>query len=629
MEFFDKLKIWVLLICLISQSGHGFYHPGSHPPKYVVGEPLSVKVSSLTSIATIIPYNYYTLPFCKPPEGVKDIPDNLGELLMGDWIQNSPYKFKMYTNETEIFLCQTKSLTSDEYNLLTTRIEEIYQVNLLFDDMPAIRYVHDYPSWTGYQIGIKISNSYYVFNHLKFTVSVQKYEEMNVPGYIVVGFEVNPCSVKHNPKSLKNLKSYSKYPSTISCDDNTVNMAIKENEPIAFTYEVTFIESDIKWPSRWNAYMKTEGAKVHWFSIVNSLIVVTFMAGIILVIFLKRVKRDLNHHEDTQSQMNEEYSNSKLVVLVPDVLRAPNNPALFCVMVGTGVQIIGTAVVTIAFSALGFTSPASRSALVTGMLISYIFLGILAGYIAVRMWRTIFSGDHNNWISISWKVACFFPGIAFFILSLLNFLLRDSHSTRAIPFPLLVTLILRWFCISLPLTFAGGYFATKTSYTEYTITPNQIAREIPSKKYPSWLSILFAGTLPFGTLFMEINFIMSSIAMGSMYYNLGFLFVVLILFLVICAEVSVLLTYMHLCVDDWKWCWKSFFASGSVALYIFLYSMYFLVFDLMSLSGPVSATLYVGYSILVAIAVMLVTGTVGFFSSFWFVHYLFLYTKLD
>ncbi|KAI3513734.1 hypothetical protein L1887_21073 [Cichorium endivia] len=175
-------------------------------------------------------------------------------------------------------------------------------------------------SWTGYQIRIKISNSYYMFNHLKFIVSVQKYEEMNVPGYIVVGFEVNPCSVKHNPETLKNLKTYGKYPFKISCDDNTVNMEIKENKPIAFTYEVTFIESDIKWPSRWNVYMKIEGAKV-WFSIVNSLIVVTFMAEIILVIFLKRVKRDLTHHEDTQSQMNEEYSNSKLVV--PDILRAP------------------------------------------------------------------------------------------------------------------------------------------------------------------------------------------------------------------------------------------------------------------------------------------------------------------
>ncbi|KAI3496040.1 hypothetical protein L1887_38390 [Cichorium endivia] len=388
-----------------------------------------------------------------------------------------------------------------------------------------------------------------------------------------------------------------------------------------------FVESDIKWPSRWNTYMKIEGANVHWFSIVNSLIVITFFAGIILVIFLKRVKRDFTHHEDTQSQLNEKYSNSKLVV--PDILRAPSNPAMFCVMVGNGVQIIGTAVITIAFSALGFTSPASRSALVTGMLISYMFLGILAGYIAVRMWRTFFSGEHNGWISISWKVACFFPGIAFSILFLLYFLLRDSHSTRAIPFPLLVTLILLWFSISVPLTFAGGYFATKTSYTEYTVRTNQIDREIPSKKYPSWLLMLFAGTLPFSTLFMEITFIMSSISMGSMHYILGFFFVVLILFLVVCAEVSVLLTYMHLCVEDPKWWWKCFFASGSVALYIFLYSICYLIFDLVSLNGPVSATLYVGYSLLTAIATMLVTGTVEFFSSFWFVHYLFLSAKFE
>ncbi|MFS7964696.1 putative apyrase [Helianthus anomalus] len=79
----------------------------------------------------------------------------------------------------------------------------------------------------------------------------------------------------------------------------------------------------------------------------------------------------------------------------------------------------------------------------------------------------------------------------------------------------------------------------------------------------------------------------------------------------------------HLCVEDWKWWWKSFFASGSVALYIFLYSINYLVFDLKSLSGPVSATAYLGYSFLMVLAIMLATGTVGFLSSFWFVHYLF------
>lgn len=615
MEFFNILKIYrvLLIICLISELGHGFYHPGSYPPTYVKGEPLSVKLSSLTSIDTVIPYSYYSLPFCKPPEGVKDIADNLGELLIGDWIQNSPYNFHMYTNETEIFLCQTKSLSSDEYKLLTNRIEELYQVNLFLDNLPAIRYVTDYPRWTGYPIGLKFSDSYYVFNHLKFTVLVHKYEEMNVPHkYMVVGFEVDPCSVKHNPETLTNLKTYSKYPSKIDCEDSIV--ALKENEPIAFTYEVTFIESDIKWSSRWDSYIKMDGAKVDWFSIVNSLMIITFLAGITLVIILRTtVKRD--------------FSNLKIVVV--DVYRFPSNPMLLCVMVGNGIQILGTTVLTFIFAAMEFMSPVSRGTLVTGMLIFYMVLGILAGYIAVRMWRTIFSGDHKGWVSVSWKVACFFPGITFLIFFVLNFLLWSSHSTRAIPFSLFATLILLWFCISVPLSLLGGYFGVKAPHIEYEIRTNQIPREIPAKKYPSWLLVLGAGTLPFGTLFVEINFIMSSISMDRVYYIIGFMFVALILLVMVCAEVSLVLTYMHLCVEDWKWWWKSFFASGSVALYIFLYSIYYLIFELMSLSGPISVILYIGYSLLMVLATMLVTGTVGFLSSFWFVHYLFSSVRLD
>ncbi|KAK3033186.1 hypothetical protein RJ639_036978 [Escallonia herrerae] len=657
MDFFGKCKIWVLFICLVSQLGQGFYLPGSYPHKHVVGDALSVKVNSLTSIDTEIPFSYYSLPFCKPQEGVKDSAENLGELLMGDRIENSPYRFKMYTNETEIYLCQTKPLSGDEFKLMKKRIDEMYQVNLILDNLPAIRYTRKeglFLRWTGYPIGIKVQEVYYVFNHLKFTVLVHKYEETNVasvmgtgdaaeviptggksdsdvPGYMVVGFEVTPCSYQHTAVSLKNLKMYGKYPSAIKCDPTTVAMAVKENEPVAFTYEVAFVESDIKWPSRWDAYLKMEGAKVHWFSILNSLMVITFLAGIVLVIFLRTVRRDLTRYEEldkeAQAQMNEELSGWKLVV--GDVFRAPSNPSLLCVMVGDGVQILGMSVVTILFAALGFMSPASRGTLITGMLFFYMILGIAAGYVAVRMWRTIFCGDHKGWVSVSWRVACFFPGIAFLILTTLNFLLWGSHSTGAIPFSLFVILILLWFCISVPLTLVGGYFGAKAPHIEYPVRTNQIPREIPAQKYPSWLLVLGAGTLPFGTLFIELFFIMSSIWMGRVYYVFGFLFIVLVLLVVVCAEVSLVLTYMHLCVEDWKWWWKSFFASGSVAIYIFLYSVNYLIFDLKSLSGPVSATLYLGYSLFMVLAIMLATGTVGFLSSFWFVHYLFSSVKLD
>ncbi|XP_073062534.1 transmembrane 9 superfamily member 11-like [Primulina eburnea] len=658
MESIFMFEIWVLIILVaFVHEGEGFYLPGSYPHNYGIGDFLNVKVNSLTSIETEMPFSYYSLPFCTPKEGVMDSAENLGELLMGDMIENSPYRFKMHENESDIFLCQSKPLSAEDIKLLKERIDEMYQVNVILDNLPAIRYTEKdgfMVRWTGYPVGAKVQGGYFVFNHLKFTVLVHKYEETNVarvmgtgdaaemiptvgnsgsdvPGYMVVGFEVVACSVTHNADSRKNLKMYDKYPTSIKCDPSTVSMAIKENEPLAFTYEVSFVESDIKWPSRWDAYLKMEGAKVHWFSILNSLMVIIFLAGIVLVIFLRTVRRDLTRYEEldkeAQAQMNEELSGWKLIV--GDVFRAPSNPSFFCVMVGDGVQIIGMAIVTIMFAALGFMSPASRGTLITGMLFFYMILGIAAGYVAVRLWKTISFGDPKGWISVSWKVSCFFPGIAFLILTTLNFLLWGSHSTGAIPFSLFVILILLWFCISVPLTLIGGYYGAKAPHIEYPVRTNQIPREIPSQKYPSWLLVLGAGTLPFGTLFIELFFIFSSIWMGRVYYVFGFLFMVLILLVVVCAEVSLVLTYMHLCVEDWQWWWKSFFSSGSVAIYIFLYSINYLIFDLRSLKGPVSATLYLGYSLLMALAIMLATGTVGFLSSFWFVHYLFSSVKLD
>jgi transmembrane 9 superfamily member 2/4 len=220
----------------------------------------------------------------------------------------------------------------------------MYQVNLILDNLPAIRYTRkdDYfLRWTGYPVGIRVGGDHYVFNHLQFTVLVHKHEDADVArvvggaadatpaaGWMVVGFEVVPCSVKHNPEDVKSRKMYDRYPGKISCDPTTVSMSVKENEPIVYTYDVQFVESDIEWLSRWDAYLKMDGAKVHWFSILNSLMVIAFLAGIVFVILLRTVRRDLTKYEEldseAQAQMNEELTGWKLVV--SDVFRAPSNP---------------------------------------------------------------------------------------------------------------------------------------------------------------------------------------------------------------------------------------------------------------------------------------------------------------
>lgn len=622
---------------------------------YTTGEEITVKVNSLTSIETELPFSYYSLPYCHPQGGIKKSAENLGELLMGDQIDNSPYRFKMNVNQS-VYLCTTPSLSEHEVKLLKQRTHDLYQVNMILDNLPAMRYASQNGirvQWTGFPVGYTPPESTedYIINHLQFKVLIHEYEGAGVEiigtgeegmgviteadkkkasGYEIVGFEVFPCSVKYEPEKMEKLHMYDPV-SPVNCPlELDKSQVIRQQERVTFTYEVQFVKSSIRWPSRWDAYLKMEGSRVHWFSILNSLMVIFFLAGIVFVIFLRTVRRDLTRYEEldkeAQAQMNEELSGWKLVV--GDVFREPNHSKLLSVMVGDGVQILGMAVVSIVFATLGFMSPASRGMLLTGMILLYLFLGIGAGYVGVRLWSTI-KGSSDGWRSVSWSIACFFPGIVFVILTFLNFILWGSNSTGAIPISLYFVLLSLWFCISVPLTLLGGFLGTRAEPIQYPVRTNQIPREIPARKYPSWLLVLGAGTLPFGTLFIELFFILSSIWLGRFYYVFGFLLIVFVLLVIVCAEVSVVLTYMHLCVEDWMWWWKAFYASGSVAFYVFLYSVNYLVFDLRSLSGPVSAILYIGYSLIMAITIMLGTGAIGFLTSFYFVHYLFSSVKID
>src|SRR5262245_40703089 len=67
--------------------------PGTAPNEFSKGQTIEVKVNKMTSPRTQLPYPYYSLPFCEPPEGIKDdTRETLGEMLMGDKIVNSAYK---------------------------------------------------------------------------------------------------------------------------------------------------------------------------------------------------------------------------------------------------------------------------------------------------------------------------------------------------------------------------------------------------------------------------------------------------------------------------------------------------------------------------------------------------------
>lgn len=48
---------------------------------------------------------------------------------------------------------------------------------------------------------------------------------------------------------------------------------------LLFLYSVEWKQSDVSWASRWDIYLGMSDVEIHWFSIINSLIVVFFLSG--------------------------------------------------------------------------------------------------------------------------------------------------------------------------------------------------------------------------------------------------------------------------------------------------------------------------------------------------------------
>lgn len=81
-----------------------------------------------------------------------------------------------------------------------------------------------------------------------------------------------------------------------------------------------------------------------------------------------------------------------------------------------------------------------------------------------------------------------------------------------------------------------------------------IPRPIPPQQWylsPA-LSYTVGGVLPFGAVFVELYFILSSIFMNQYYYVFGFLLLVFGLLVVTCAEIAIVIVYFQLCGEDYR-----------------------------------------------------------------------------
>ncbi|KAF7228522.1 transmembrane 9 superfamily protein member 5 isoform X2 [Nothobranchius furzeri] len=629
-----------------------FYLPGLAPVSFCekvkdneeCETEIQLFVNRLDSVESVLPYEYDVFDFCKD-EKEKRPSENLGQVLFGERIESSPYKFKFKSAATCQPVC-TKTYKKDskldaaKLDFLKMGMQLNYQHHWIIDNMPVTWCydVEDNQKYCnpGFPIGCLVTdggiakdacvinaefnkkNTFYVFNHVDIKISYHSGESEGWTGDRLVAATLEPKSIKH---------AVDKPP---SCDNGSpmeVPVEFKEDVSITYTYSVTFVENnDIKWASRWDYILVSmPHTNIQWFSIMNSLVIVLFLSGMVAMIMLRTLHKDIARYNQVDQEDAQEESGWKQVH--GDVFRPPRKGMLLSVFLGQGTQIFIMTFITLFLACLGFLSPANRGALMTCAVVLWVLLGTPAGYVSARLYKT-FGGE--KWKTNVLLTALLCPGIVFADFFLMNLILWVEGSSAAIPFGTLVAILAMWFGISVPLTFIGAYFGFKKAAIEQPVRTNQIPRQIPEQSFftKPIPGIIMGGILPFGCIFIQLFFILNSIWSHQMYYMFGFLFLVFIILLITCSEATILLCYFHLCAEDYHWWWRSFLTSGFTAVYLFVYAVHYF-FSKLQIIGAASTILYFGYTMIMVLIFFLFTGTIGFFACFWFVNKIYSVVKVD
>ncbi|CAB0040362.1 unnamed protein product [Trichogramma brassicae] len=269
-----------------------FYSLGG-PTDFKKGQKIDVEVAKIFSLRTQLSYEYYSLPFCLPKNGTLSYKsENLGEMLRGGIIVNTPYEVGMAQNIPCKLLC----------------------------DKPT-----EPMTW-------KESNSSLVYER------IQQNSIVHLNKFRVVGSIVEALSVDYNQVGYNG--------STCNIPPQASPQYVNPNgTKILFFYSVEWEEIPrISWSSRWNIYVTKDNIKMRWLNI-NCLTYILFLfSGITTFLLYIQVKEDIARCNNYTSiaKLEEALEITGWNFVYADVFRPPTKSLLFAAVIGSGIQVFVT-----------------------------------------------------------------------------------------------------------------------------------------------------------------------------------------------------------------------------------------------------------------------------------------------
>ncbi|CAO3629278.1 unnamed protein product [Cunninghamella blakesleeana] len=541
-------------------------------------------------------YQYFQLPFCRNDKPLQHHHETLGEALQGMDLINSGIPVQYLVPVEDKAFCKNV-LTKDDINLFVYAIESQYWYTAFVDDL----------SVTGVVGNVEYADDntikeFHLYTHKHFQILYNKNRIIAV----ILQSDLNPITLDRKQTSLE----------------------------VTFTYSVEWVPTTDKFENRFDKLLEADffEHQVHWISIFSSFLMVLFLVGLVSVILLRTIKSDYARYdrEEAIADFDRDFGDDWGWKQVHgDVFRPPNRLMLLSACLGTGSQLVILAAVVIVYTILGDLY-AERATILTATIFIYALTSGISGYTSARYY--IYHGG-KDWVRTILLTASLWPGAIVCIGGYINTIAIFYSSSKAIPFPVMIAILAIWTFLCFPLTLLGAIIGKNWGIKNKKEIPcrvNPIPRPIPEKVWylePQAI-ILFGGVLPFGSIFIEIYFIFTSFWTYKIYYVYGFMLLVFLILLMVCACVSIVATYFLLNSEDHRWHWVSFMSCASTAGYVYLYSIYYF-FTKTKMTGLFQTSFYFGYTALLSLGLLFMLGSVGHFSANLFVRKIYQNVKID
>ena len=570
--------------------------------------------------------------------------------------------------------CKTKALTADQAAEFTLAIQHRWFYQMYLDDLPVWGMVGELlPKDTkNNKLSVQEKDDLQRLEHVS---DVQDLGDL-VP-YV---YTTRNLIVKYNGDQIVQVD--------LTSDPESLQK-VETGAKLDFKLHIHWEKTTDEFHSRFDRYLDHEFFKhpIHWFSIFNSFMMVLFLTGLVALILLRTLKKDyarygiiseledlsgggserdelLGGDDDVEAKQQHKGGggghphgeDAGWKQVHGDVFRAPVFLPVFAALIGTGWQLVTLTISVILFAVLGPLHGEvheERGEVLHAVIICYSLSSIVAGYTSGQFFKRYYpttasarrQGAEKTalWQAVMGLTVLLLPTVTVAILSFLNTVSLMYGTINSIPFLVIVKLFLIWVFVSVPLCVLGTMLGRHGSKAgggggagagpldhfpcRVNAIPRPIPEDVPWYGKPTGL-IPLAGLLSFGSIFIELYYVLTSLWNYKFYHVYGFLLGVYFILTIVVGMTSIIVVYFCLNAENWQWQWTAFGSGASTAVYVFLYGIYYFAMKT-QMHGFLQSSYYFGYMTLISLNLGILCGTLGHGAASRFVGAIFANVKVD